>query len=82
MGNCKCQHADRQGNCLVGALKCGGMTNGLRLRLIGGSDILPSCMDYKKLLNIVEHRFNIPREKLWELYGNKTYAQWRVILGV
>jgi len=55
------------------------MVEGLeeRLEVLG---CLPSVMDYKELLDMVERRFRITRDQARDRYGRYTYPQWKTLL--
>jgi len=45
-------------------------------------DILPSCNDYKHYLDKIVSRDKISIDNARYLYGQFTYGQWKVLLGV
>jgi len=56
------------------------MTIKYDIRLWLGSDILPTCEDYKRYLDEAVKQLKISREEARSKYGKFTYKQWKQLL--
>ena len=54
----------------------------LAVRLQSKADVMPTCMDYKRLLELAAKRTTIPMEVLRSAFGLYTYAQWAAVFNL
>ena len=54
----------------------------LAVRLQSKADVMPTCIDYKRLLELAAKRTTIPMEVLRSAFGLYTYAQWAAVFNL
>lgn len=58
------------------------LSEGLRKRLAKRFNVLPSCADYKEMLNYVLQTNDISESALRRSMGLATYAEWADYIGI
>lgn len=58
------------------------MTNSLTARLDARLGLLPTCADYRELLDLSHARTGVNYDTLRDVTGSYTYAQWAQFLDI